>query len=226
MTHASSAVDVGSEFAQKPAEPEVSAERWKDWQTGSAFLSCASPAAAKGDHCSAEMSRCPGKWHGALSRFQSPTSLSNFSLCPFLCPGKYILTRLFSWKSWVHCTAAAAAVQWWKTLGVSLGVGRLDLFALCCHYLALPFTSNVCAARNTDLRYCVWHLCAHGRSKRVSRFTTYVNTLFQRFFPETPVSELYHNHFEWLTFCALMEQKNKPRNIWDKCMHCVQRLFK
>lgn len=76
------------------------------------------------------------------------------------------------WAKILRCTVEQQQQQqWWKTLGVSLGVGRLDLFALCCHYLASLLASNICAGRNMNLQYYVWHLCAHGRAKYVMHCT-------------------------------------------------------
>lgn len=60
----------GFEFAKKPPEAAMSAERWLDWPKGvSISVTFASPTAAMGDHCSAEMSQCHWKWLSRLSHF-------------------------------------------------------------------------------------------------------------------------------------------------------------
>lgn len=73
-----------------------------------------------------------------------------------------------------RAAAVAAAEQRGRALGVTLGVGRRDLFALCCHCLVLrrgAWTS----------RYCVWHLCANGTTT-CHTLHNYVNMGFQRSF--------------------------------------------
>lgn len=142
-------------------------------------VTCASPTTAMGDHCSAEMSHCPLNGTADCLAF-NPQSLTHISPIPrFLfvfqtCSRtkKAHCVRLWGKILKMCCKARAAAKQWWKTLGVSLGVGRLDLFALCCHYSALLLASNVCACKGTwtcDIVCDIW--CAHGRAKYVMHFT-------------------------------------------------------
>lgn len=126
----------------------------------------------------------------------------------------------------MYCRAAAAAATadwWWKTLGVSLGVCRLDLFTLCCHYLALLLAGDVCAVRNMNFRYCAWHSLAAGQN--VSCISQLCKHTFSRGFLDT-CAEFFFNHFELLTFRAQTERKSlkKTQNTWDVFMHCVQKL--
>lgn len=98
-------------------------------------VTCTSPAAVSGDHCSAEMPLSTCENGSALCLTFSLFHLKENSKISFCFAFFHKKTLLHSVRRWgrvlhVYSGEAAATEQWWKTSGVSLGVGMLNLFAL------------------------------------------------------------------------------------------------
>lgn len=142
MSPTFSTVVVGQGDSQKIEEPEVSAKWCLHWQTRSAFLPHGRQRPPP------RVTKAQQKCHTAP---ENGTVDLAFSITIFLTE----ICRLSMESNFfffvvggiLRCSICRAArqLQWWKTLGVSLGVGGLELFALHCHYLAFLYSSNVSA---------------------------------------------------------------------------------
>lgn len=191
-----SALGVGLELAQQPAESEASAARRFARPMGSAFLS---PTTTMGDHCSAEMSHRRWKWHDKLSLFNQQPFTHTYTRTKFY-------TYLHSvWGVWVKSL---------NILHSSSGGGSRALTEdLGCHpwrrqarFVCFVLSLFGFVVENMSSRYCVWHLCAHGTAE-CHAFDNYVNTGFQRPFRHLGWVALWRG--SWVV--DLLCPKNKPR---------------